>query len=60
MCCTVQDIYTVCVVCVLIVMIVSVAIAARDMIVFEMQNKLHDLMSAKHVKNESKVVDAQT
>jgi hypothetical protein len=41
-------------------MIVSVAIAARDMIVFEMQNKLHDLMSAKHVKNESKVVDAQT
>jgi hypothetical protein len=41
-------------------MIVSVDIATRDMIVFERWNKLHDPLSAKPAKNESKVVDAQT
>jgi hypothetical protein len=41
-------------------MIVSVDIVARDMIVFERWNMLHDPLNAKPTKNESKVVDAQT
>jgi hypothetical protein len=41
-------------------MIASVDIVARDMVVFERWNKLHDPLSAKPMKNESKVVDAQT
>jgi hypothetical protein len=41
-------------------MIVNADIVAGDMVVFEKWNKLHDPLSAKPTKNESKVVDAQT